>query len=98
MDRQVGSDLLNFEQFGKFLTNSILYEIGMTRQENNKIIILNTACQQKGPLAGYENRKFPKPFQGLLGMLREPPSAQKFRPRPHRPARTADFKCYFWLF
>jgi len=40
MDRQVGSDLLNFEQFGKFLTNSILYEIGMTRQENNKIIII----------------------------------------------------------
>ena len=37
MDRQVGSDLLNFEQFGKFLTNSILYEIGMTRQENNKV-------------------------------------------------------------
>ena len=55
----------------------------------------NTVCQQKGPLAGYENRKFPKPFQGLLGMLREPPSAQKFRPRLHRPACTADFKCYF---
>ena len=52
-------------------------------------------CQQKGPLAGYENRKFPKPFQGHFGMFREPPSAQKFRPRPHRPARTADFKCYF---
>ena len=60
--------------------------------------LLNTVCQQKGPLAKHENCKFPKSFQGRLGMLVEPPSAQKFWPRPHRPARTADFKCYFWLF
>ena len=54
-----------------------------------------TVCQQKGPLAGYENRKFPKPFQGRLGMLVGLPLAQKFWLRP---AHTADFKCYFCLF
>ena len=57
-----------------------------------------TVCQQKGPLAGYENRKFPKPFQGRLGMLVGPPSPQKFWPWPHWPARMADFKRYFCLF
>ena len=38
----------------------------------------NTVCQQKGPLAKHENRKFPKPFQGCLGMLVGPTSAQSF--------------------
>ena len=61
-------------------------------------LLINTVCQQKGPLAKHENCKFPKPFQGCLGMLIGLPSAQKFWPRPHRTARTADFKCYFWLF
>ena len=31
------------------------------------IFCINTVCQQKGPLAKHENRKFPKPFQGCLG-------------------------------
>ena len=61
---------------------------------SNKYLV-NTVCQQKGPLAKHENCKFPKSFQGGLGMLVGPPSAQKFWPRP---ACTADFKCYFWLF
>ena len=83
------------KQFSSFDISTIINNPTVYDRDMN---LLNTACQQKGPLAGYENRKFPKPFQGLLGMLREPPSAQKFWPRPHRPARTADFKCYFWLF
>ena len=53
--------------------------------------ILNTVCQQKGPLAKHENRKFPKSFQGCLGMLVGPHSAQKLWPRPQRPAGTAVF-------
>ena len=66
--------------------------------DNKALSDFNTVFQQKGPLVGYENRKFPKPFQGCLGMLVGPPPAQKFWPRLHRSARMADFKCYFWLF
>ena len=40
---------------------------------------INTVCQQKGPLVKHENCKFPKSFQGHLGMLVEPPSAQIFQ-------------------
>ena len=57
--------------------------------------VFNTVCQQKGPLAKHENRKFPKPFQGGLGMLVGPPLTQKFWPQLHRPNCTANFKCYF---
>ena len=64
-------------------------------QKNENRHNINTVCQQKGPLAGYENRKFPKPFQGGLGMLVGPPSSQKLQLQLHRPACTANFKCYF---
>ena len=47
---------------------------------------INTVCHQKGPLAVHENCKFPKPFQGRLGMLVGSPLTQKFWPRLHQPA------------
>ena len=81
-------------------SNYVLWVSSHSTQRTSQLLAaaVNTVCQQKGPLSKHENRKFPKPFQGCLGMLVGPPSAQKFWLRPHWPAHTADFKCYFWLF